>query len=110
MRGGQAFKVGRGHPDPPPPPRSGREWCSMTQPGMDALGRRSHNPTSPEVLTQARPPAATPAGAGQGGARTVRCTDFGGALGDHGRPGPIRVSLFNIVLPRPPTHTTTCIL
>ena len=103
MRGGQAFKRGRGHPDPPPPPQSGREWRSMTRPGMDAPGRRSHNPTPPEVLTQARPPAATPAGAGQGGARTVRCTDFGGAPGDHGGPGPIWVSLFNIVLP--PCHT-----
>ena len=27
-------------------------------------------------------------------------TYFGGALGDHGGPGPMRVSLFNIVLPR----------
>ena len=47
----------------------------------------------------------TPTGAGQDGAHTVRCTDFGGALGDHAGPGPMRVSLFNIVLPPPVTHT-----
>ena len=77
----------------------------MAWPGMDAPRRRSHNPTPPEVVAQARPLAATPAGAGQGGARTVRCTDFGGATGDHGGPVPMRVSLFNIVLPPPPPHT-----
>ena len=60
---------------------------------------RSHNPTPPEVLAQARPPAATPMGARQGGARNVRCTDFGGASGDHGGPRPMRVS------PPPPPHT-----
>ena len=96
-----------GTPTPPPRAQSGHEWRSMTRLGMDAPGRRSHNPTPPEVLTQARPLAETPVGAGRGGARTVRCTDFGGALGDHGGPGPIRVSLFNIVLPHVHTHTHT---
>ena len=47
----------------PPPPRSGHEWSYMTRPGMDAQGGRSHNPTPPEVLAQARPPAVTPSGA-----------------------------------------------
>ena len=49
----------------------------------------------------------TPTGAGQDGAHIVRCTDFGGALGDHGGPGPMRVSLFNMVLPHTHTHTYT---
>ena len=74
----------------------------MTRPGAGAPGRKSHNPTPREVLAQATPPAATLTGAGQGGARTVRCTDFGGALGDHAGPGPMQVSLFNIVFPPPP--------
>ena len=91
----------------PPPPRSGREWSCMTRPGMGAQGRRSHNPTPPEILTQARPPAATPVGVKQDGLRNVPCTDFGGASGDHGGPGPMRVSLFNIVSPLPPNHTHT---
>ena len=80
------------------------------RPGMGAQGRRSHNPTPPEVLAQARPPAATPVGARQDGARNVRFTDFGGASGDHGGPGPMRVSLFNIVFPlltHSHTHTHT---
>ena len=36
------------------------------------------------------------------------CTDFGGASGDHGGPGPMRASLFNIVFPDyiPHTHTS----
>ena len=74
---------------------------------MGAPGRRSHNPTPPEVLTQARPPAVTRTGAAQDGAHTVHYTDFGGALGDHGGPGPMRVSLFNIVLPHTQTHRHT---
>ena len=71
---------------------------------MGAPGRRSHTPTPPEVLTQARPPAVTPTGARQDGTHPVQCTDFCGALDDHVGPRPMRVSLFNIILP-PYTHT-----
>ena len=86
VRGGQASKRGRGHPDPPPPRAKRARVMQQDAASMGAPGRRSHNPTPREVLTQARPLAVTPTGAGQDGAHTVRCTDFGGALGDNGGP------------------------
>ena len=103
---GQAFKRGRGHPDHPPPAKRARvEQHDAARHGR--AERRSHNRTPPELLAQARPPTATPMGARQGGARNVRCIDFGGASGDHGGPGPMRVSLFSIVFPPKEAHTHT---
>ena len=62
-----AYKRGRAHPDPLPPPPRQADMCEAARScqARTCWHRGYINPTPPEVLAQARPSDATPVGARQ---------------------------------------------